>query len=252
MTQAAISAQQEPVEAFVLRPELAVAVSDACDKISHNLNGQKLGRKGKITRERILAATLELLAEDLEEPITLTMVARRSSLGMSSLYNYFNDLTELLLAVLEPVMATAEDSYQCMLRTYWSDEELGARCYEFLVAYNAFWERNTRLLHLRNSMADSRDDRMFMHRISSTQPMIALLAAQIDPPESEAGSPAFAMATVLMTGIERTITVATDRRFARFFPNAQRRHATYYLEPEARLMELAIRDTRANLAQQKA
>jgi len=252
VTQAAIIVQQDPAEALVLRPELADAVADACEKVSHNLNGQKLGRKGKITRERILAATLELLDEDREEPITLTMVARRSSLGMSSLYNYFNDLTELILAVLEPVMATAEVSYQNMLRKYWPDEELGARCYEFLRAYNGFWERNTRLLHLRNSIADDRDDRMFMYRISSTQPMISLLAAQIDPNGKSDGSPAYAMATVLMTGIERTATVSTDSRFARFFPDEPRREARYYLEPEARLIELAIRDTREKMAKAKA
>src|SRR3546814_7301779 len=98
-----------------LPPQLAAAVTDACALVSHNLNGQKLGRKGRITRERILAAAIELI-DSPEEAVTLSAVARRASLGMTSLYNYFTDLTELLLAVLEPVMATAEKSYLALLR----------------------------------------------------------------------------------------------------------------------------------------
>src|SRR3546814_11955977 len=71
-----------------LPPQLAAAVTDACALVSHNLNGQKLGRKGRITRERILAAAIELI-DSPEEAVTLSAVARRASLGMTTLYNYF-------------------------------------------------------------------------------------------------------------------------------------------------------------------
>ncbi|MFD2136315.1 hypothetical protein ACFSLT_16405 [Novosphingobium resinovorum] len=54
---------------------LAAAVITACAAVSHNLNGQRLGRKGRVTRERILAAAIELI-EDSEEPVTLARVAR--------------------------------------------------------------------------------------------------------------------------------------------------------------------------------
>src|SRR5688500_16342358 len=95
------------------------------EAVSHNLNGQKLGRKGRVTRERILAATAELLAGPRDAPISLSAVARQASLGMTSLYNYFSDFTELLLALLEPVMESAEDAYLAQLREPWSDDELG-------------------------------------------------------------------------------------------------------------------------------
>ena len=56
------------------------------------------------------------------------------------------------------------------------------------------------------------------------------------------------MATVLMTGIERTVTVATDSGLTGLFGAKQRRTDDHYLVPEARLMELAIRDTRERVA----
>jgi AcrR family transcriptional regulator len=222
---------------------LAAAVAIAND-VSHNLNGQRLGRKGKGTRERILTACAALLADPEEVPISMSAVARRADLGMTSLYNYFTDLTEMLLAVLEPVMATAEEGFLAILREPWPDAELGARCRAFLEAYFSFWAQHSRLLHLRNAMADNRDERMLIHRVHSTQPLIALLVTQMGGEGSDMASALRGMATVLMTGIERTVTVATDPGLTDLFGPGYRRDRNHYLLPEARLMELAIRDTR--------
>jgi len=227
------------------RPAGATLRSLAGERIQRNLNGQKMGRKGRITRERILDATVALLDSEDEEPLTLSAVARGAGLGMTSLYNYFSDLTELLLAVLDPVMDTAEEAYLEKLRDYWPDEELGTRCLTFVTAYHRFWAQHSRLLHLRNSMADQRDERMILHRVESTRPVIALVVGQMTGEPGEGRSPAAAMATMVMTGIERSITVATDQFMPKLFGEAFIGHQDRFLEPGARLMELAIRDMRA-------
>lgn len=219
----------------------------AIHPVSHNLNGQRLGRKGRDTRERILAACSELLA-DPEEVLTMSAVARRASLGMTSLYNYFADLTELLLAVLEPVMAMAEESHLGILREHWPDAELGARSRAFMDAYHSFWSRHSRLLHLRNTMADSNDHRLMIQRVLSTQPLIAFFVAQMGGDADDMQSPARGMATVLMTGIERTVTVATDTGLTSLFGDGQRRDKEHYLVPASRMIELMLADTRARLA----
>ena len=102
---------------------MKTAASSAIEKesLSHNLQGQRLGRKGRDTRERILLAAETLLAAPPGAPITLSAVAREASLGMTTLYLYFSDFTELLLAVLDGIMATAEDSYIGRLRERWPD-----------------------------------------------------------------------------------------------------------------------------------
>ena len=211
--------------------------------ISHNLAGQKLGRKGRGTRDRILLAAAELLAAE-DEPISLSAVARRASLGMTSLYNYFTDLTELLLAVLEPVMVSAEEAFIGLLRERWPEDELGERCRSFVLAYYNFWSHHARLLHLRNSMADGRDRRMMVHRVTATRPIIALVADQMDAKADDLTSPMMPIATVLMTGIERTVTVATDVGLTGLFGEEARRPEGHYLLPAARMMELMIRDAR--------
>lgn len=237
-----MTTEPETPAAGALPPELAAAVTDACASVSHNLNGQKLGRKGRVTRERVLAAAIELI-EEPDEPFTLSSVARRASLGMTSLYNYFTDLTELLLAMLEPVMATAEDAYLAYLREPWPDDELYDRCYGFVRRYHGFWLRHSRLLHMRNALADQQDLRMMQHRIDSSRPIIELLGRQMRT-ELLSGGHNTSMATMVMIGIERSITLVTDRELRRLIHMGPEVTEDRYLIPGAKLMAFAIREAR--------
>lgn len=222
------------------RPRAAASAK----QVSYNLNGQRLGRKGRDTRDRIIAAANEVLAGPSDVPISLSAVARKASLGMTSLYLYFNDLTELLLAVLEPVMATAEECYISLLRTRWSDAELGDRTQEFVRAYHAFWVKHSRILHLRNSMADRQDERMLMYRVRCAQPVMLLLVQQMDGDLNSPGMPPFSMATALMTGLERVVTVTTDATLQNMLHARFSSTQAHLLQAEGRLLELGIRDYR--------
>lgn len=220
----------------------ASARGGAARTVSHNLNGQRLGRKGRDTRARILAVTAELLA-DPSQTVTLSAVARRASLGMTSLYAYFTDLTELLLAVLEPVMETAEAEYVGLLRERWPEDELGERAFALVRAYHGFWVKHSRLLHFRNSMADSGDARLMLHRVRAAQLLIRLMVAQMDGDVDQPTSRHYGMATALLTGLDRVVTVTTNASLPQMLhaPVTPRAHL---LEAEARLLELGIRDYR--------
>jgi AcrR family transcriptional regulator len=215
------------------------------DALSHNLLGQRLGRKGRDTRERILAATDRLLADPQGIPLSLSAVAREASLAMTTLYLYFSDLTELLLAVLDPIMGSAEDAYVAQLRRHWPDETLGDECLAFVTAFHAFWDRHTRILHLRNSYAAGLDPRMVRQRVASSSPLIALLVVQMDGDPAEAGSLKLAIATALLTGTERLVTIATDTDLASAMDDEVVPNVPNLLRGQARLLELGIRDCRA-------
>ena len=211
---------------------------------SHNLNGQRLGKKGRNTRDRILVAANELLTGPSEVQFSLSAVARQASLGMTSLYLYFTDMTELLLAILEPVMAETESAYLGHLRERWPDETLNAHCLEFVTALHGFWHKNSAVLHLRNSMSDQRDKRMMANRVQVAQPVIGLLVMQMDQDPQEKESQAVGMATVLYTGIERVVTIATDHILPTVLPGQFSPNVRNFLRSEARLLELGIRDFR--------
>ena len=212
--------------------------------VSHNLVGQRIGRKGRETRDRILAATMHLLSEPSDTPMSLSAVAREASLAMTTLYLYFADLTELLMAALEPIMESAEYTYIARLRTYWSDAELAAQCLAFVREYHVFWQRHTQILHLRNSLADANDTRMRHYRIETTTPIIMLLVAQMDGDPADRRSRLSNMAAVLTTSIERLITVSTDAYFPQLQIEEPVLHVHNLLRAEARLLEISIRDCR--------
>jgi AcrR family transcriptional regulator len=212
--------------------------------LSHNLAGQRLGRKGRDTRDRIVAAAHEILVEQPGAQITLSEVARRAMLRMGTLYLYFADLTELVLALLEPVMATAEDDYVSLLRPRWEDAELGARALAFVRAYHDFWVSHARLLHLRNSMSDRLDERLMVQRLRAARPVMRQLVAQMDADIATADGAAMSMATALMTGLERVVTVATDSNLPALINPEFTTRREDLLRAEARLIELGIRDVR--------
>lgn len=211
-------------------------------EVSHNLAGQKLGRKGQLTRERIIAATTELLNEPSDVPISLTAVARRVKLGMTSLYLYFADLTELLLAVIEPVVAEADETYMRVLRKRWDDDAIEENARIFMECFFAYWEKNTRVLHLRNTMADQYDERMMDSRVKMAIPAIELLRMQLHNPNGRQASPG--VASMLYSGIERNVNLATDqtmptRLSAGFTPRKQ-----LVIDAGVELLTVTIRDSR--------
>jgi AcrR family transcriptional regulator len=239
--------KNETSEAAAAAPLVTLVPGPGVDagEVSHNLAGQRLGRKGRDTRERIVAAAAELIDEAGEGAISMSAVARRASLGMTSLYNYFADFTELMLALLEPVMASAEDAYLARLRPRWSDAELGEGCLAFVAAYHAFWARNSRLLHMRNAISDRLDPRLMRHRIGSTQPIVDLLVRQMGGDVTRPTSHPVALATMAMIAIERSITISTDHELSSLSDWYFRQDDDRFVAPGARLLELAIREGRS-------
>jgi AcrR family transcriptional regulator len=217
--------------------------------LSHNLQGQRLGRKGRGTRERILAAAERLLAGPPDTPFSLSAVAREASLGMTTLYLYFSDLTELLLAVLEPIYASVEHLYQADLRRRWPDEELTGHCTRFVESYHSFWEQHSRILHLLVSLADAKDPRIMAHRSQVFRPVVNLLVVQMDGEPGDIFTPTYGVAATLVTAIERLVTVSTDVDFPNMVKDDPKAQVRTMLGGAARLLELGIRDRRAVAAQ---
>lgn len=213
--------------------------------VSHNLNGQRLGRKGRDTRDRILAAAKEIIDGPDATQITLSEVARRANLRMASLYVYFADLSELVVALLEPVMAEAEASYLEILRKPWPDDQLVQHCERFVQGFYEFWQRNSSILHLRNTMADRKDRLQTDQRINAARPVIDLLVVQMGRSPAERTSLAVSMATVLYMGFERAVNIATDRHFGDAMADRVMPDVSRYLEAEVRLFHLSIADQRA-------
>lgn len=217
--------------------------------MSHNVLGQRLGRKGQETRERILAALQRQLEGPVGCPITLTSVAREASVGMTTLYLYFPDLGELVLAGMQRIFDQAKLTFVETVRTRWPDDELGRYCLTFTREYYDFWQKHGRILHLRNSLADANDKRFQESRLSATLPLIKMLVAQMDGEAESTDVCSVHFGMVLMTGLERIVTVITNPHLHLI---ASPEHADRLIEAEARLIEVALRHQRGAVAAARA
>ena len=212
-----------------------------------NLAGQRLGRKGQETRERVLSAALRLFDDAHGPPVTLTGVAREASMRLSNLYLYFPDMIELLLAVLGRVMDDANVAFMDHLRVRWPDDRLQQSSLEFIRAHYRFWRQHARLLQLRNALSDS-EPRIMAYRQSATLPIVQFLMLQMDGrdcPEYTCSN----LAVVVLTGFERIAAVVTNPNFGAMVRShttqSQDEMTDQMIAAEARLLELAIRDQRA-------
>ncbi len=225
------------------------ASAQASQNVSHNLNGQRLGRKGRETRERIVRAAIEVLSEGNEEPFTLSAVARQATLGMSSLYNYFTDLSELMASVLEPVMTSATETWLAELADHWPDQEVTERCDRFWQSYAEFWRRHSAVLHQRNRMSDAGDERMLACRVDAGQPLMDGIARQLGSGEVHGPSDEErAMASVLATMMERTVTVQSQPNYVKYTAATLGRASSALSPAGARLLAVAVRDWRCTAA----
>lgn len=213
----------------------------AATTATYNQIGQKLGRKGQETRERILCAMLRLLECPDGPPVTLTGVANEASVRLTNLYLYFPDMSELVLAALDRVMESADAGFIEKLRVRWPDDGIEDACLEFLRAHHEFWSRNARLLHMRNALADAGDLRILDYRNDNTRPLIDLLEMQMESADAASDK---RLATVLMTCLERLATVVTNRHFPRMFEVEEGGNRNAYvqdlLESEAGMIAGAI------------
>ena len=227
--------------------EAATALATPACADGYNLLGQRLGRKGRDTRQRILDGLARRLAQDEVAPVSLSAVAREASVAMTTLYIYFADISELVLAALEPVFEDVR-SLEALLRPRWSDEHLAQCCRAYLVEHEAFWGRHSRILHLRNSIADDGDRRLLRSRNNLARPQIDGLIRQMDGDPAAFESVCYHMAVAVITGIERVSTTVTSPLYAITLQEAGIGLSTTppaQLTAAARMLELAIRDQRA-------
>lgn len=215
-------------------------------EVRRNQAGQRIGRKGQETRERILIAALHLLDDPYGPPLTLSGVAREAAMRVSNLYLYFPDLIELLLAVLGRVMDDAEGAFLDKLKVRWPDDQLGEASADFLRAHHGFWKKHARLLQLRNTLSDS-EPRIMDYRDRATRPIIRYLMAQMDGCD-DADFSCANLAIVILTGFERIATIVTNPNFAAMVRAHNRQSEDGVIEElicaEARVLELTLRDRR--------
>jgi AcrR family transcriptional regulator len=145
---------------------------------SHNQNGQALGPKGRVTRERLMNATAELLGSHTVSDLQVADIAAGAGTSTAAFYRYFADASSAALAVV----GTCTQSTEALLHLAaedWSAADAFKRANIFVCTYIETWERHAAVLHMRNLAAEAGDARFSAARERGVRPLQDALAARV-------------------------------------------------------------------------
>lgn len=166
-----------------------------------NKHGQKMGRKGQLTRKRIMEKALQLIKNTSYKDVTVADVAFEAGTSTSSFYVYFNDIEDVLFACIQDA-AQDMNSILVILEQDWTRENIRSKVHEFIDEYMKLWEKHTTELLIRNIEADQGNLRFAQLRFQSVKAIIEGLERKITETQPDVKN-TYPLAVVLFTAIER-------------------------------------------------
>lgn len=166
-----------------------------------NKHGQKMGRKGQLTRKRIMEKALQLIKTTSYKDVTVADVAFEAGTSTSSFYVYFDDIEDVLFACIQEA-AQDMKSIVVILDQDWNRDNIRSKVHEFIDEYMKLWEKHTTELLIRNIEADQGNVRFAQLRYNSVKDILEGLERKIADMQPNIKN-AYPLAVVLFTAIER-------------------------------------------------
>lgn len=175
-----------------------------------NLYGQEMGSKGFLTREKIIAATNNLLVRRPLRDIKVAEIGQGAGVSNSTFYLYFESVSDAALAAIERV-EQATPKIMGLLGKKWTREKLLENARQLVNYHFAVWDEHPALLRVRNFVADEGDRRFADVRRRAIEPVHLQLQEklrelQADLPNERRLDPPSTV-SVILAMLERTAQV---------------------------------------------
>lgn len=174
--------------------------------VETNKQGQSLGRKGQLTRARLMAAVEKLLKTQSPVELTAVAIAKEANTSSATFYMYFDDILDILAALSEAAGNEMNDALNVLGET-WPLDELESYAARLVTVYEKVWNNHREALRYRNMEADRGDPRFEKLRMDVYVPFVELMAQRIvalSPPDNPISrGDARALASVLHGALER-------------------------------------------------
>jgi AcrR family transcriptional regulator len=142
------------------------------------LDGRSLGKRGALTRRRLLEATARLLETHGVRDLRVVDIAREVGTSPATFYQYFRDVEEAVLALAEEVGEDLAPMRE-MIDQPWDGPGGLASVRTLVDAFLEYWDARRAVLRTRNLAAQEGDARFRLVRNQALQPLTERLAAKI-------------------------------------------------------------------------
>lgn len=128
------------------------------------VDGRVPGRRGRATRDRLVACTLNMLQETSYRDLKVVDIAREAGTSPATFYQYFPDVESALVSLVEQMVDEGNQRLTRIVREGdWRLRYAYDTCAELVDGFISFWRDNAalmRVLDLTAAEGDSRFRRM--------------------------------------------------------------------------------------------
>jgi len=174
-----------------------VPTSDAAAPL-RAVDGRVPGRRGLATRRKLIDCTIKLLATTPYRDLKITDITRAAGTSPATLYQYFIDLEDVLLAVADQAIDEALQLVDLIEDRQWKAAG-GVHSAEALVdGFLDFWRTHRPTLRVVDLLSTEGDKRFRHKRVLMLNALTRSLAAEIERVNPRSGADPMAMAGVLI------------------------------------------------------
>src|SRR5215204_1646730 len=142
------------------------------------IDGRALGRRGALTRRRLLKATAELLETHGIRDLRVVDIAREVGTSPATFYQYFRDVEDAVLALADAVGEDLAPIGELLGRSWDGDAGLAA-ARELVESFMEYWDAHRAILRTRNLAAQEGDRRFRDVRNEALRPLREGLALKV-------------------------------------------------------------------------
>lgn len=166
-----------------------------------NQYGQKMGRKGLLTRQRIMSIALKMLGNSSYKDLTVSDLAAKAKVSNATFYVYFKDIEDVLFACVEAASLDMNAMFDILNET-WTSENLKSQLEKFVDSFNTLWEKHRVELRIRNIEADQGNARFLNFRQLSTIELLNRFGEKLAELNPRLENPEY-ISMVIYTAMER-------------------------------------------------
>jgi len=163
------------------------------------MDGRVPGRRGRATRERLLACTAELAAVTPWRSIKVIDIARRAGTSPATFYQYFENVEQAMLVLAEE-LAEGAGALAELVDGDWSEEAGWSTALGVVEGFMGYWEANRavfRVVELATEEGDLRFQGLRVRALNALTVTLARVIAGNARPSSAGADPMAAAATVI-------------------------------------------------------
>ena len=163
-------------------------------------DGRVPGRRGRATRQRLLACTAELLDSTSWRSIKVIDIARQAGTSPATFYQYFENVEQAILVLAEELMEGAA-ALAGLVDGDWSDEASWRTARRVVEGFMEYWEANRAVFRVVELATEEGDLRFQGLRVRALNAVTVTLARVIasEGPRRPAGADPMAVAATLIS-----------------------------------------------------